>query len=172
MRKGIGIESLFKHSTGNIVRVEDFRIKFLMNFWAKNRFQCRLCGNDFSSFHLLNECEGMKKVEISIYGTKRRQLRLDSQFNHESPNYDFSWILNWCLWKNYFKLIYNSNKYSSENICWPIKAEIKRNELIYLRILVVTLQNKKPEKQEKLLLRTNQFVHGKIANNNQIILHN
>jgi len=37
----IPIDKLFKHQTTNTTRIEDFRTKFLMNFWSKNRdFDC------------------------------------------------------------------------------------------------------------------------------------
>lgn len=166
INSGIQLEQLFTHKTGNTTRIEDFRIKFLMNYWSKNRFDCKLCGEKLSAFHILNECKNMKEIEILSYGETLRNMRIEDQFNLKSNNFDYCWILNWCLWKCYYKLVFDQETTIS-NLSFKIKFEIKKNEMIYLRILIPKMKNKSKQRQNELIQRTNKFIHFKIVNNQQ-----
>jgi len=168
----IELPKLFINKTTNTTRIEDFRIKFLMNYWSKNKFKCELCNGEFSSWHILRECEGIKTLEVQTYGLFTRELRLNSHFNYKSTNYDLSWILNWCIWKNYLKLIFDKEKVNKENLRFLLKSEIKRNELLYLKIMEKKLHYKSFKKQLEMIERTTHFLFFKIVQNqsrNQIL---
>ena len=142
--KNIPLPKLFVKPLNTITRIEDFRTKFLMNFWGKNKKKC-LCGmtdKDFSSYHLLFECNIVKEWENS----QSRTIRINNSFSYNSIHYNFSWIINWCIWKTYFQIIYNKKKFIPS-----VKFEylIEENEYIHLKLISATLP--KRSKKNKAL---------------------
>ena len=146
-------------------RIENFRIKYFLKYWKKTKHKCVLCNQEQSASHLLNDCEQLQKIELSIYSKKIIEKRKKAQFEHKNQFHDQSWLLNWCLWKCYFKLIYNKEETNKENLKFLIETEIKKNEKIVLQILQIKIQNKSKEKQKKILLKTKEFLFFKMEIN-------
>ncbi len=140
IRRGVQLEKLLSMKIKTIPKIEDFRRKFLMNFWYKMRFhKCPLCKNKnikFNAEHLLLECDKVKDWEITTYGNRKRKKRIEAFWNCEDPNYLASWIFNWSIWNN----------------VWDIKFE----KLPHLK------HKKFHQKNFKRYLENNEFVHNKM----------
>ena len=98
---------------------------------------------DFSSYHLLFDCNIVKEWE----NPESRTIRINNSFSYNSIHYNFSWIINWCIWKTYFQIIYNKKKFIPSA---KFEYLIEENEYIHLKLISATLQ--KRSKKNKALL--------------------
>ena len=90
----------------------------------------------FSAFHLFFDCTLIKDWENQT----TRNIRIENTFKHNSSQYHYSWIMNWCIWKTYYQII---NKKTTLQVAhFKYKYLLKENEYIHL-ILLSTLENKK-----------------------------
>jgi hypothetical protein len=130
--QGYNLKSLFSKNLKTIARIDDFRRKFLMRFWRQKMEnpKCHLCGENWHSDHLFEKCKVVEKWENEVYEenikkkitknnknqkikknkktTKnlKRETRIESMMDDKSPDHTFSWIYNWCIWKNYWEIVF------------------------------------------------------------------
>ena len=150
--KHIPLPILFTKPLNTITRIEDFRIKFLINFWAKNKKKCH-CGmveKDFSSYHLLFDCQ----MIIDWENPNQRNIRINNSFNHNSIHYNFSWILNWCIWKTYFQIIYNKKVFDPKS---KLEFFIEDNEYTHLKLISSFISTRSTKKRELLMKQIFHF---------------
>ena len=107
--KDIPLINLLKNKTKNIPKIEDFRMRYLMQLYSYLKTKNCTCEKPFTMDHLLNECHLMEEFENNTirYGKTStfltREERLKQQFNPRAPNYDYCWIINWALWLSYIQ---------------------------------------------------------------------
>ena len=86
-----------------------------MSYWGKIMEECELCGNKFSRKHLFSECNVVKNWERKVFGKKKKdKLRTESMFDNKSQNHTLSWVYNWCIWKNFWEIVFEKFVYRSK----------------------------------------------------------
>ena len=159
---GVNLEKLLSIKLKTIPKIEDFRRKFLMNFWYKLRFQtCPLCKNKklkFNVEHLLLKCVEVEKWEIKTYGNIKRKKRIEAFWDWKNPNYLASWIQNWSIWRNVWDIkfeIMPHLKYEKQQIK-HFKKHLENNEFIHIKMC---LEKRKDvfKNKEKYIKETKLF---------------
>ena len=94
-----------------------------------------ICGKqNFSSFHVLNECEKIEELEKSINENSKskltREIRLKEQFNPKSDLLDQCWMINWCLWKTFWCIVFKQTSNPKKNLL----GELKECEYAYIKL--------------------------------------
>ena len=59
---------------------------------------------------------------------KKREVRLNSFINFKNENHTSSWIYNWCIWKNYWQIIFNNQKIDQQDFRNFVDREIQETE--------------------------------------------
>ena len=152
IKKGVDLKKLLSIKIKTLPKIEDFRRKFLLNFWSKMRFhKCPFCqGSEikFNIKHLLLKCPTIKEWEEYTYGLEKREKRIKAFWNHKDPNYLSSWIFNWCIWKNVWDIKFErlpnltSEKHQTKNF----QRHLKENEYVHIKII---LEKRKDVKENK-----------------------
>ena len=142
INQNINLKTLFSNNLKTISRIDDFRRKYLMSYWGKLMENCKLCDEKFSRKHLFQECSVVNIWEKNVYGNNNNiskiKTRIESMFDNKSQNHTSSWIYNWCIWKNYWEIVYSKFE-SCELIDKQIsnlKKLIKFNEYLHLRFSI------------------------------------
>ena len=100
------VSTTLSKSLKTLTRVDDFKTKVLLNYFSyTTKLGCCFCSEDieFSIWHWLFECVITEKWENVLHFNQRKR-RKESMFNVEDPNHTYSWIVSWCLWKEYNKI--------------------------------------------------------------------
>ena len=110
--KHYNLPKLLTTNLKTISRIDDFRRKYLMRYWGRTvESKCPLYEKEnFSMEHIFTSCKIVKQWEISIYNEEKRKIRIDAFMNHLDQNHLFSWIYNWCIWKNFWEITYKKIK--------------------------------------------------------------
>ena len=130
-KKDIPIDAILIKSIDTIAKVDDFKNKILMNYYLSPPSICT-CGNKFSAMHMIDECPIPKGWTFYL----KVRNRTPSHYDPTSPNYVYSWILNWCIWKTTNESI-NKNmtiyfvKYYSYNTSFSFITNIFTSNIIF-----------------------------------------
>ena len=168
MEKRIDVKGLFSYNLKTTSRISDFRRKFLMSYWGKPCNKCHLCGEEYDRMHIFTECKVVEKWENEIYGDAsgkkqivttpiNRELRMKAMMNPKSIFHTFSWIYNWCIWKNFWQIKFKDFDKSDQLDCQTqnLRKLLRFNEYLHLRYSLETVNEnklKKLENQTKLFL--------------------
>jgi hypothetical protein len=111
----------------------------------------------FSPSHLFNDCKKVEQWEIKVYKSFKRKARIESQNDCYSENHTFSWIYNWCIWKNFWEIFYNKFEDCKEikNQTSNLRKMLKHNEFIHLKLILETRDT--PKNQSSLQKETALF---------------
>ena len=102
--QNIPLEDFFTKKLNTFEKINDFRIKFALNFWGESKSNC-LCGKSFSLYHFLTECQIIFDwLKLILYDPDRLLFAL---FQPGNKVHLHAWIINWCAWKTYNKEIKN-----------------------------------------------------------------
>ena len=168
MEQGIDVKSLFNHNLKTTARISDFRRKFLMSYWGKPCKKCHLCGKDYDRMHIFTECEIVEQWENEIYGEAsgkeivgtpiNRKLRMKGMMNSKSIFHTYSWIYNWCIWKNFWQIKFKDFDKSEQvdRQSQNLKKLLRFNEYLHLRYSLET--NVKENKLKKIVRQTQLFL--------------
>lgn len=139
IRSKINLKSLFSTNIKTISRIDDFRRKYLMSYWGKITEKC-LCGEEFSRRHLFNRCSVVMNWETNVFGKEMNQLRTESMLDNKSQNHTLSWIYNWCIWKNFWEIVFKKfdNCETIDAQISNFKKFIKFNEYLHLKFSLLT----------------------------------
>ena len=167
IKQGVDLKGLFSNSLKTISRIDDFRRKFLMSYWGKMEETCCLCGLETNRMHIFKYCTVVKEWEDEVYKKKKvdiRAVRIGSFMNHKMKSHTFSWIYNWCIWKNYWQVKYKDFDKSDE-----VESQIKNyreilrfNEYLHLKYSMSTLKIGRMEKVEE---QTQNFIFFRLGKN-------
>ena len=165
IKKGINLEKIFTTNLKTISKIDDFKRKAFMNYWRFYKKKCKLCGKKFHTFHLLEECEIVKNWEEELYSNHKIETRTISQFEHKNPNFNFSWIYNWCIWKNYWQIYYKNFEKNDEleKQISNLKKILKNNEYIHLKLL--SMKTNFEENKKEYLIETKLFTFYHLKEN-------
>lgn len=129
------LKDLYKKAPKVSALVVDFYQKTIRNyFWTKGR-KCEFCGKSFSAFHIIFECQHVKKWEVDMYGTEKRDKRIrNSLVCSNKKVFAACWIHNWSIWKTRNFTVFQED-YDTMNILWReiqehfhLHWEMERNE--------------------------------------------
>ena len=93
-----------------------------------------------------------------------RMIRKESMMNNKLSTHTFSWIYNWCIWKNYWQVKYKDFDKSDqlESQIKNYKEMITFNEYLHLKYSNATV---KPDKIENVAKQTQLFSFFKYGKN-------
>ena len=146
INNGVKLSSIFTLKLNTISKIEDFRRKYFMRYWNYFPYkECSLCNEEFERQinvdHIIYECKKVKKWEKKLkINSDERKI---NNFDHNSLDHTSSWIQSWCLWKNYWQIVFKSFEKSSilEYQISNFTKLLKYNEYLHLKYLL--LFNKK-----------------------------
>lgn len=112
----IPLPQLLTTNLKTISRIDDFRRKYLLRYWGQRLpSKCPLCQEGkHSAEQILTNCRIVKIWENNSCDISKRNIRKSAFMNHLDPNHIFSWIYNWCIWKNFWEVIYKKFKNSQD----------------------------------------------------------
>ena len=119
-----------------------------MSYWKRRGKKeiCLLCKQEWRREHLFMDCEEVEKWENQIYGeignnnqitNNKRVARIEAIFENKSKDHTFSWIYNWCIWKNYWDIVFQKfeNCEDLSKQCQSFIKQIKVFEKLHLFFL-------------------------------------
>lgn len=169
IKQGVNLKGLFTYSLHTISRIEDFKKKFLMSYWGIIEENCCLCNQPFNRMHIFKYCPQVEKWEESVYKKRKdnvdvRKIRIESMLNIKLSTHTFSWIYNWCIWKNYWQIKYEKFDKSNEleSQIENFKEMIRFNEYMHLKYSKATLRD---ERIENVAHQTKFFSFFKLDKN-------
>ena len=152
LKMGYDLIGLFSVTLIIISRIIDFRRKFLMSYWRKTEDKCCLCNETFDRMHIFSKCSVVKKWEEEMHANRKncgdlRKIRIESMFNHKLTSHTWSWIFNWCIWKNYWQVKFQDFDKSDqlESQINNLKEIVKLNEYLHLKYSNATVKQSKIE---------------------------
>ena len=94
---------------------------------------------------------------------------MKEQYFHSKPNHVASWIYNWCIWKNYWKIFYKNyeNCENPETQLNNFHKLVKYNEYVHLKLILSSRNLEKESENIKNEIESFSFFHldkGKIIN--------
>lgn len=141
--------------------MEDFRWKFLTDFWIHIRDKkCALCGEDFSPDHLLVDCKVVRSWERHAdrnepEPSRRRRIRKENMYKR-TPDHLYSWLSNWSIWKCYWDVVFGhfDNPLDLNSQTANLISHLREHEKLHLKVVQLT---KKNPVHKKVSLQTTNF---------------